>query len=416
MEAILLTQQGGILKPFAWVLGKILEGIYFVCDKIFFRGNGSIGSVGIICICIILFTIIVRLLMFPMQLKQQKFTKLSSLMTPEIQAVQKKYENRKDQQSQLAMQQEITAIYEKYGTSPTGSCLQLIIQMPILLALYRVIMNIPAYVGQVKSFYLTIINQLSPELISSNFNIKVNAVSELTMDQKNTIIDTMSGYQNKAFDLKALIDAIGNSTATDAYNHIRNINQLFNFNLSDSPASMWASIGVLALIIPILAGVTQFISTQLTMKMSAATTNTADNPAMSSMKVMNYLMPLMSIWFCWQFAAGIGVYWITGSVILIIQQIALNAYFKKITVDDIIKENQEKAKKKREKRGYVENQITNAAAVNTKNINTKSQMSNKEKEEKLEKAKQAYSNNLNKDKNSISSRANMVKQFNERNK
>ena len=86
------------------------------------------------------------MLMLPMQIKQQKFSKLNSVMTPEIQKIQKKYQGKKDQQSQLAQQEEIKAVYDKYGTSPTGSCLQLLIQMPILFALYRVIMNVPAYV------------------------------------------------------------------------------------------------------------------------------------------------------------------------------------------------------------------------------------------------------------------------------
>ena len=159
---ILATQTGGILKPFAWILGKILEIIY---DLFSTMGIYNIGF------CIILFTIVVRMLMLPMQIKQQKFSKLNSVMTPEIQKIQKKYQGKKDQQSQLAQQEEIKAVYDKYGTSPTGSCLQLLIQMPILFALYRVIMNVPAYVKPVKDLYLQVLNGLNATQMKQFFGI-----------------------------------------------------------------------------------------------------------------------------------------------------------------------------------------------------------------------------------------------------
>ena len=82
MELLLATQQSGILKPFAWILGKILEAIYFIFSSI---GIESIG------LCIIVFTVVIRMLMLPSTIKQQKFSKLNSVMNPEIQAIQKKY-------------------------------------------------------------------------------------------------------------------------------------------------------------------------------------------------------------------------------------------------------------------------------------------------------------------------------------
>ena len=121
--------------------------------------------------CIILFTIVVRMLMLPMTIKQQKFTKLNAAMNPEIQEIQKKYKDKKNQQSQLAMQEEIKSVYDKYGTSPTGSCLQLIIQMPILFALYRVIMNVPAYVKPVKELYLNVLYGLDLSQMKEFFGL-----------------------------------------------------------------------------------------------------------------------------------------------------------------------------------------------------------------------------------------------------
>lgn len=231
MELLLATQQSGILMPFAWILGKILEAIYFIFSSI---GIESIG------LCIIVFTVVIRMLMLPSTIKQQKFSKLNSVMNPEIQAIQKKYKNKVDQASQLAQQEEIKAVYDKYGVSPTGSCLQLLIQMPIILALYRVIMNIPAYVSSVKDYYLTILQNMNGSQIKEFFTYKVDSFSDLTTQQVNNCIDVMSGYNRATlkvdgFSLSKLVDTIDSSVVDKAYDHIHNINNFFCYNLSDSP-------------------------------------------------------------------------------------------------------------------------------------------------------------------------------------
>ena len=140
MNFILLTQSSGFLGWIAKILGYIMNGIFFVIDKI---GLPNIG------LAIILFTIVVNLLMLPLTIKQQKFSKLSAKITPETQAIQAKYKGKQDQASMMAQNQEIQAVYAKYGVSPSGSCVQLLIQFPILLSLYRVIQSIPAYVSKV---------------------------------------------------------------------------------------------------------------------------------------------------------------------------------------------------------------------------------------------------------------------------
>ena len=175
MNGILLTQDSGFLKPIVWILGKIMEGIFTVIDAI------GIPNVGL---AIILFTIVVNLLMLPLTIKQQKFSKLSAKMNPEIQAIQNKYKNKKDEASVMAQNQEIQAIYSKYGVSPTGSCLYLLIQMPILFSLYRVIYAIPAYVSKVKEAFFPLVNEIiatdgATELIKgfSNSAIKASSAS-----------------------------------------------------------------------------------------------------------------------------------------------------------------------------------------------------------------------------------------------
>ena len=141
-----------IIGPVATLLGYIMNGIFWVQSQI---GIESIG------LCIILFTIVIYMLLMPLTIKQQKFSKLQSKMNPELQAIQKKYKDkRQDQAAMMKMNEETQAVYQKYGVNPMGSCLQLIIQMPILFALYRVIWNIPAYVGTVKNAFLPLAQAL----------------------------------------------------------------------------------------------------------------------------------------------------------------------------------------------------------------------------------------------------------------
>lgn len=129
-----------------------MDAIFKVLDNFF-----EIENIGL---CIIIFTVIVYLLMTPLQIKQQKFSKMSAVMNPELQAIQKKYKDKRDQVSIQKMQEETSMVYQKYGVSPTGSCLQLLIQMPILLSLYQVIYRIPAYVGSARAVFTDVVNKI----------------------------------------------------------------------------------------------------------------------------------------------------------------------------------------------------------------------------------------------------------------
>lgn len=402
MENFLIaTQTGGILKPFAWILGKILEVIY---DGFAFLGIYNIG------LCIIIFTLVVRMLMLPMTIKQQKSMKLNAVIQPEVQAIQKKYQNRKDQQSQLAQQEEIKAVYDKYGTSMTGGCLQLIIQMPILFALYRVVMNIPAYVQPVKDLYAKVLNSLSPDQIKKFFDINVS--DKLSSSQINKCIDALSSRDNKGPKLSEVLAASADKTSAGK---IESLNDFFGLNLSMSPNAMFNA-GMItiiaALIIPILAGLFQLLSVQLT-QMLNKTASSQDNPMAGSMKIMNIMMPLMSVYMCWILSAGLGLYWMAGSLIMMLQQIFINLYMKKIDVNVIIEANKEKAAKKAEKRkekqGIYRERVLEASRTNTRTVTSNSTMTAEEKEEKIRKAKAAAGSG------SLAAKANMVKDYNERN-
>ena len=153
MLSLLATQHSGtILGPIAKLMGLIIDAIFNLMDSLF--GVQNIG------LSIILFTIVIYMCMLPLTYKQQKFSKMNAKMNPELQAIRKKYEGKKDQASAMAMQDETKAVYAKYGVSPSGSCVQLIIQMPILFALYRVIANVPAYITTVKNTFMPLVEKL----------------------------------------------------------------------------------------------------------------------------------------------------------------------------------------------------------------------------------------------------------------
>lgn len=427
MTGILLTQySGAILGPICkYILGPIMNVIFKLLDVI------RIPNVGI---AIILFTIVIYLCLTPLTFKQQKFSKLQTRMSPELQAIQAKYKNKKDQASMTMMQQETQAVYAKYGVSPTGSCVQLLIQMPILFALYRVIYSIPAYVQQVKDAYFPFVDKLVAEAGSSEFiqnftNANMfakqftneNFINNVGSYVSNTYIDVLNrastaDWLSLKVEYPNLIPDIDNTL-----NLLNKYNNFLGINIGNSPwdtmktafASQSYLILIGALLIPVLAAVTQWINTKLIPTQQSTGNDQADQMA-NSMKTMNTLMPLMSAWFCFTLPAGMGIYWITGAVVRSIQQVITNKYIDKLDFDEIIEKNKEKAAKKMEKQGQRLEKMQEYASISTRNIdiNKTSGMSEKEREEALRAAEERYRNSKP---GSMAAKANMVKDYNEKN-
>lgn len=178
-----------IIKQVAEVLGLIMNLLYK------FFGMFGIYNIGL---CIILFTIVMKMILLPMTIKQQRFTKLSAIMNPEIQDVQKKYKNRKDQDSMMKMNQEMSAIYEKYGTSPTGGCLTLLIQMPILLALYGVVSQIPMFIPEIGDYFTTASTEISESVEYFNDLDKLDELLDGSED--GTLDGVLSSYYTENSD------------------------------------------------------------------------------------------------------------------------------------------------------------------------------------------------------------------------
>lgn len=435
MSDILLTAYpGSILGPIAKLLGMLMDWIYSGISNI------TGGRVESVVLSIVIITIIIYMCLLPLTIKQQKFSKLSQKMQPEMQAIQAKYKNKKDQASMMAMQEETQLLYQKYGISPMGSCVQMLIQMPILFALYRVFYNIPAYLSGVKGSFTGLVDSIqqtsgyqdtlvslmekynvvtSSGLNASNVASKLADASGDTLS--NYIIDILYKLPSKGWE--ALLDGKFfdgiQSVVEKTHDALLHFNYFLGLNISDTPwyiiksnftdkPDKWLLFVILALLIPVLSYLTQMIN----IKLMPQATNGNDQMA-SQMKMMNLMMPLMSLFFCFTVPVGLGIYWICSALVRGIQQFFVNRHIENLDLEAVMAKNEEKAKNKRKKMGLSEDYIKKAAQIKTKSIDSKANVSaSADTEEKLAKAAEYKANAKA---GSLASKANMVKEFNERN-
>lgn len=475
MDFLLLTKNSTfIIGPVAWLLGKLMEGIFWVQNL--FINLFHLDTVPNIGISIIIFTVIIYLLLLPLTIKQQKFSKLSAKMNPEIQAIQAKYKGKKDTESMEKMNNETQAVYAKYGVNPMGSCLQLLIQMPILFALYRVIYAIPAYVPEVKNVFTNLVNRMmgisngtitdtSSYVDSINFFNQVNekgrpiisSVSSFSKQMSKDMVYDVSNLDQVNINLITGADAAANiEKASNTFidiinrfsrpdwdllkNHFANMPDMgtiidntqaalakYNFFLGldigysplDTIKTQWASdsrnwlIIIVAVLIPILAAVTQWVGVKLAPQPDQNSNNNQDNPMMSSLKSMNTIMPLMSAVFCFTLPAGMGLYWIVGAVVRAVQQVIINKYIDSLDIDKVIEKNTAKYEAKMKKKGL----YTSRTSPSKKSVSKDPQA----REEEVKKAQEYLDNLKKKDKKSntsggsLAAKARIVKEYNEKN-
>ncbi|MDD5936118.1 MAG: YidC/Oxa1 family membrane protein insertase [Clostridiales bacterium] len=395
MEITVLSQVTGILGPFAWIMGQILNGIYAFLN---------LFGITNIALCIVLFTIVVKMLMLPLTIKQQKGTRLSAKMNPEIQKIQAKYKGKKDQESMQRQQAEMQEVYAKYGTSPMAGCLPLLISLPIMFALYQVIYKIPAYVNDINGLYNTVaMNFMGVEGYAEalkNF-LEGNKITSTTVGNlatlvpdsdaaKTLLIDIFSKFNTNDWNLFLDASKWSGYNGTEIVNYFTNANGLaqlkeviampevitkvdeikhVNRFIADLNILDPAGWGFPGIIIPIFAAASQFLQSKL---MMVQQTNKSSEPAPGgdTMKAMNTVMPVVSGIFCTFMPIGVGIYWITSSVVQIVQQIFINKYFDKIDLDEMIAKNVEKSNKRKEKLGVATgNKMASVAKTSTKVIN-----------------------------------------------
>lgn len=439
MNFILLTKnETFIIGWVARLLGMIMNGIFYVIDWI---GLPNVG------LAIILFTVVVNLLMMPLTVKQQKFSKLSAKMDPEIQAIRAKYKNRKDNDSVMAQNQEVQAVYAKYGVSASGSCVQLLIQMPILFALYRVIYSMPAYVTKIGDTFRVLAQAItgSSEGVEFLKNSGVESISNTVAmygkamengNLENGVIDVLNklsstdlatvaahyGLNDLTYQGQLILSNDTTRGLIDTYNNF------LGLNMGDSPSALIkgafagdaVQIGIVigAIMIPILSMVTQWINTKLMPQAkSSGDKNSQENSMAQSMKTMNKIMPIMSAWFCFTLPSGMGLYWIAGSVIRSIQQVIINRHIDKMDFDEIIKKNSAKSAKKLEKMKVAQERMNTYAAMNTRGIQNKANIvsgTGEARSNDNESSLASAGSSQTTKSGSMMAKANLVREYNER--
>lgn len=277
-------------------------------------------------IALVLFTVLIRVALFPLSVKQQKSSAKMQVFQPKIQEIQKKYANNKEKQ-----QEELMKLYEQHGYNPMGGCLPSLIQMILLFGIIYVIY-----------YPLTHILHLDSATITSLTDI-------LTANAENLGKTTGSMYAQLG-----VISAIQNpetvglfsSISPEIIAEIQNFKYtLFGLYLGTVPT--WNSMLVL---VPILSGVTALATSIVSMKLTPG----MDQQQGGMMKGMMYFMPIMSVWIAFSVPCGIGIYWIISNLLAIVQTVVLNKFYSparyKAEYEEQVRKVEEQKKREREER------------------------------------------------------------------
>ena len=288
-----------ICVPFAWLV------------RLFYNLTNSYG------VALILFTLVIKLIMLPFQMKSKKSMMRMSRVSGQMQELQKRYAK-----NQAKLQEEMQKLYEEEGVNPMSGCLWSLIPFPILIALYSII-------RQPITHFMMLSKDVLQTVVQSAADAGVNLTNIVMMDKATGTPALKDGlYQLASYGQINLVKAVqemGLSTPEGWFD--MNYNFL-GLDLTATPweyvknfTFTWAVIGVI--LIPILAGLSQFVFSKLTMK----TQPQADAGGGASMKSMMYMLPLMSVYIAFIMPAALGVYWIAQSVFSLIQEAILNKTF-----------------------------------------------------------------------------------------
>ncbi len=353
MELLLSKSAMPILRYVAILLGWLMNGIYEVLNKI---GLPNVG------LSIVVFTIIVYVIMTPVQYKTQRSSKIMAALNPELQKIQKKYQGKRDQYSMQKMQEETQALYAKYGVSMTGSCLPMLIQLPLLLSVYQVILYIPGYINKIREIFEGLAGKImaidgAPELIAqfaSENKVRVRLGDTVSLEKVIDFLYALKPAQwLKLEDMSQFATLKSDMIETAARS--AKVNYFLGINISESP---WDAIKtgfdsikggnatviiviamIVGVLIPILAWFTQWLNYKL---MPQQTPSGEGGNLGNSMQTMNTVMPIFSAFICLTLSMGVGIYWIIGAVIRCVQQVVINRKIGKIDIEAIQAEAKEK--------------------------------------------------------------------------
>ncbi|MDY3984885.1 YidC/Oxa1 family membrane protein insertase [Dysosmobacter sp.] len=282
--------------------------------RLFYNLTGSYG------IAIILFTLVIKLVLLPFQMKSKKSMMRMNRMNGKIQEIQKKYAN-----NQAKMSEEMQKLYAEEGVSPMSGCLWSFLPLPILLALYSIM-------RQPITHFMMLSEDVVQDLVA-----KVTATGmdmSAIVQMKDGIAVVKDGItQLQPYGQINLVKAVTSQIPEAVSGLDKWVNLDYNFlglDLAATPSTgftnfklEWAVIGLI--LIPILAGGSQLLMSRITMKQQPQ----PEGAAGSSTKMMMYMMPLMSVYIAFIMPAALGIYWIAQSVFSLVQEIILGKFFNK---------------------------------------------------------------------------------------
>lgn len=263
---------------------------------------GIVNNYGV---AIILFTLVVRLILLPLDLKQRKSTYKMKLVQPKIDEINQKYANDPEKKNRKTME-----LYQKEKISPFSGCLPLLIQFPVLIAMYSVMRHIAAehfvYMFEtveaggsyMPETFLWIHNLWQPDNIVSPIIPSLDNVMGILSTVKNNPIATPEKIEYITANYETVMLPLMESAQ---YEGILN---------------GWA-------ILPVLSGLTQLLQTRM---MNQGTAQSAQN---STSKMMTYMFPIISVFFCWQYNAAFALYWVVSNIYSMISMIVINKIYDK---------------------------------------------------------------------------------------
>lgn len=324
-----VRQPGKIVGPFADLMGKVYNLLFELLHS-----NTSAGSLGL---AIIIFTLIVKLILFPLMVKQQKSSFKMQALQPELMKIRKKYEGKTDQMSQQRMAFEMQEFQKKNGVSMVSGCLPMLIQLPILYALFYLFQNAYVYVDVIGHNYTDIANAIVNIPVSLRMEVFQPFAREFANAYKNVAIIKDGIDMGQVNEVVMLV----NYLKPDDWNVILQ-------NLGDAGSSLVpllatkssietfltiplvskAGLHFPGIIIPIAAGTTTWLQSKIMMMMNPQNSDTG-NPAAAMTKSMLYTMPIMMGVFAINMPAGLGLYWTISNLFGILQQVILSKHYKK---------------------------------------------------------------------------------------
>ncbi len=324
-----VREPGKIVGPVAEVLGRFYNMLFDMLHS-----NTSAGTLGL---AIIIFTLVVKLILFPLMVKQQKSSFKMQMLQPELNKIRKKYEGKTDQISQQRMAFEMQEFQKKNGISMVSGCLPMLIQLPILYALFYLFQNAYVYVDAIGQNYTEIANaiiNIPKELRLEAFQPYAQAFVDeyknieiikdgLDMNATNEVI-LLVNYL-KADSWTNIVNALGSegSALVPLLTAKNNIETFLTI-----PLVAKAGLSFPGVIIPVVAGLSTYVQSKIMMLMNP-TQNDPNNPAAAMTKSMLYVMPVMMGVFAIGMPAGLGLYWTVSNIFGILQQAVLQKHFKK---------------------------------------------------------------------------------------